>query len=447
MRKEIKNEIVPGLRFLEFKESGEWAVELLREVYTFKTTNSFSRDNLNYNEGEVKNIHYGDIHTKFATLFDITKERVPFINSSISINRISRECYCLEGDVIFADASEDMKDIAKSIELINLNDEKLLSGLHTLLARQTKSKLRIGFAGHLFMSDGIKTQIQREAQGSKVLSISATRLSNIKIYYPKNKIEQQKIADCLSCLDELITAQNQKLDVLKVHKKGLMQQLFPAEGETVPELRFAEFMDSGDWELLPIGSKVDSISGYSFTGLEISEDNSGVQLMRGVNITEGFVRHNSNINRYFTGDTTKLEKYIVCTSDLVIAMDGSKVGKNSALITKNDAGTLLVQRVARLRSEQRGMIQYIFQHIHSIKFHSYVDRINTSSGIPHISLKQIEEFPVCFPPTSEEQLKIADFLSSLDELIRAQKDKVAALQTHKIGLMQQMFPTINESNL
>lgn len=219
---------IPEFRFGGFEEGGEWLVEPLSKIYSFITTNSLPRDNLNYEEGDVKNIHYGDIHTKFSALFDITKERVPFINSSISLEKTRVENYCREGDIIFADASEDLKDIGKMIELVNLNNEKLLSGLHTLHARQVGSKLVVGFAGHLFISNSIRRQIQREAQGSKVLSISVPRISNISITYPKDKKEQQKIADLLTSLDELIMEQAQKIDELKIHKKGLMQGLFPS---------------------------------------------------------------------------------------------------------------------------------------------------------------------------------------------------------------------------
>jgi len=221
-------ESLPRLRFSEFQDVGEWESAPLREVYSFKVTNSFSRDQLNHTNGSVKNIHYGDIHTKFSTLFDISKETVPYINSSQSIEKIKQECYCVEGDMVFADASEDLNDVGKSIEIVNLNNEKLVSGLHTLLARQITPKLAIGFGGHLFKSDRIRTQIKKEAQGAKVLGISSGRLSNIEICFPSNKKEQQKIADCLSALDEQIAAQSQKLEALKSHKKGLMQGLFPS---------------------------------------------------------------------------------------------------------------------------------------------------------------------------------------------------------------------------
>jgi len=222
-----EGEKVPKYRFKEFVNDGEWILEPFHKVYNFLVTNSFSREFLNYDNGTVKNIHYGDIHTKFSSLFDITKENVPYINPAISIERIREECYCLEGDMIFADASEDLNDVGKSIEIVNLNGEKLLSGLHTLMARQIEKKLEIGFGGHLFKTNGIRKQIQKESQGAKVLGISGTRISNIQIYYPENPKEQTKIASCLSSLDTLINAQVEKIEQLKLHKKGLMHGLFP----------------------------------------------------------------------------------------------------------------------------------------------------------------------------------------------------------------------------
>ena len=210
----------------------------------------------------------------------------------------------------------------------------------------------------------------------------------------------------------------------------------------VPKLRFPGFQD--DWEMTPIGEKVDLLSGYPFDGPDICEDRSGVRLLRGINITEGRIRHSPEIDRYYTGETDGLEKFRVCLNDLVIGMDGSKVGKNSSLISDDDADALLIQRVARLRTSSPTLIQFIFQQINSTTFHSYVDKINTSSGIPHISAKQIKEFTVGFPSPAEQQ-KIAECLSSVDELVAAQARKLDALKTHKKGLMQQLFPREGET--
>lgn len=222
-----EGEKVPRYRFPEFTKDAAWIKETVGDVYDFKVTNSFAREYLNYENGTVKNIHYGDIHTKFNTLFDITKEDVPYINTDVSIEKIRKECYCITGDIVFADASEDMNDVGKSIEIVNLNKEKLVSGLHTLLARQKEKKLAIGFGGYLFKSDWVRKQIQREAQGAKVLGISVTRISNVQIAYPKNHREQGAISLCLSSLDEVINSQTEKIKQLKRHKKGLMQGLFP----------------------------------------------------------------------------------------------------------------------------------------------------------------------------------------------------------------------------
>ena len=245
--------LVPKLRFPEFRGAVGWAPEPMGEVYSFKGNNSLSRDKLNYDAGSVKNIHYGDIHTKFSTHFVITQELVPFINEAEECV-IRDENLCTEGDMIFADASEDMADIGKAIEITHLNGERVVSGLHTILARRMGERIALGFGGHLFKSGWVRTQIQKEAQGAKVLGISPKRLRNVQLPLPNDSAEQQKIADCLSAVDELIAAQARKVDALKTHKKGLMQQLFPREGETQPRLRFLEFRDAGEWEDQSIGN-------------------------------------------------------------------------------------------------------------------------------------------------------------------------------------------------
>lgn len=203
----------------------EWEERKLGEVYSFKSTNSYSRERLNYGDGKVKNIHYGDIHTKFKTLFDTSEENVPYLNSDISVERVANENYCKEGDMIFADASEDVNDVGKSIEVINLNGDKVLSGLHTILARPKSEEIAIGFGGYLFKSDLIRIQIQKESQGSKVLSISTKRLSNITLSHPTIP-EQKKIVDFLIAIDNKIEGlRNQEVSTKK-YKKGLLQQLF-----------------------------------------------------------------------------------------------------------------------------------------------------------------------------------------------------------------------------
>ena len=208
------------------------------------------------------------------------------------------------------------------------------------------------------------------------------------------------------------------------------------ENKAVPQLRFGEFKQ--DWKIEPIGNFINLLSGYAFKGDDISDDNKGIPLLRGINITEGHIRHNVKIDRYFTGDTSKMEKLLLKVDDLVLGMDGSKVGKNVALITEKDKDSLLIQRVARLRVNHQSDIRYIYQQVFSNKFHKYVYVVNTSSGIPHISAKQIKEFKIGFPSLPEQQ-KIASFLSAVDEKLQQLTKKKDLLEEYKKGVMQQIF--------
>ncbi|MDO9633600.1 MAG: restriction endonuclease subunit S [Paludibacter sp.] len=275
-----------------------------------------------------------------------------------------------------------------------------------------------------------------------VPSLSKTNICKIATSVPKPQ-EQQKIASCLSSLDEVIATHSQKLELLNDHKKGLMQNLFPQEGETVPKLRFPEFVDDGEWVEKKLENYIDLFSGIALKSEELSDDESGIPILRGINITEGYIRHSKDIDKYFLGDLENLEKYLLNENDIVIGMDGSKVGKNVAMISKEDENSILIQRVARIRTNKDADINFVYQYFISDKFRSYVDAVNTSSGIPHISAQQIKDPKVGVPPKIKEQQKIATCLSALDALISAQAEKIEQLKQHKKGLMQGLFPKMN----
>ena len=204
----------------------------------------------------------------------------------------------------------------------------------------------------------------------------------------------------------------------------------------LPKLRFPEFSDP--WLPTKAGKYFELLSGFPFKSEDISEDNSGIPILRGVNITEGKIRHSPEMDRFFLGDNTQHEKYIVQEGDIVLGMDGSKVGKNIAVISSTDSGSLLIQRVARLRDNRIGSLDFIFHHIFSYRFHRYVDVVNTSSGIPHISAKQINEYPITAPSKPEQQ-KIAAFLTAVDTKIEQLTQKEALLKQYKKGVMQKIF--------
>ncbi len=204
----------------------------------------------------------------------------------------------------------------------------------------------------------------------------------------------------------------------------------------MPKLRFRGFEDG--WKKEPIGNYINLFSGVALKGEEISEEQGGIPILRGINITEGFIRHNEKIDRFYHGEISGLENLLIQEGDLVLGMDGSKVGKNSAIVSAIDVGAILIQRVACLRPKKNGSIEFVFHHIHSSRFHQYVDVVNTSSGIPHISSKQIKDFRIWFP-TLPEQQKIAGFLSAVDEKLQHLSRKKELLQQYKKGVMQKLF--------
>jgi type I restriction enzyme S subunit len=204
-------------------EFGEWEKLKFADSFNFYQTNSYSRALLS-EVGEIMNIHYGDIHSKFSTLFDVSKEVVPFINGEVDTSKISSEQYLRVGDLVIADASEDYKDIGKTIEVIHLDNSKVVAGLHTYIARPIK-QCAMGFNGYLMQTFEVREQIKTLATGISVLGISKTNLGKVELKIPCLE-EQTKIANFLSSIDQKIEKVAQQIEQTKQWKKGLLQQMF-----------------------------------------------------------------------------------------------------------------------------------------------------------------------------------------------------------------------------
>ena len=215
---------------LRFKDENgneytEWENELFGSIYTFYPTNSYSRDCLNMTSGYVKNIHYGDVHVKYKSILNIQDEDIPFINSDIDLTKMYNDHYCQDKDLIIADASEDYADIGKTVEVNKINNQQVVAGLHTILARPNKKEVACCFGGYLMQSENIKLQIKIIAQGTKVLGLSSKRLAKVTLKLP-SIAEQQKIANFLFVLDDKITTITNKITYTQQYKKALLQQMF-----------------------------------------------------------------------------------------------------------------------------------------------------------------------------------------------------------------------------
>ncbi len=208
----------------------DWEVKKVSYVFDFLSTNSFSRKQMHYNatEGSIYNIHYGDIHATYKEPildFDIEKS-VPVISNEIELSNSAS--YLKDGDVIIADASEDYEGVGEAIELKNINEKKVLAGLHTFALRDKSSLTSVGFRAYIFKNPKVSKAIKVIATGSKVYGISKANLEKFELVLPIIK-EQQKIASVLSTADQEIKKLQKQLEQLKEQKRGLMQVLLTGE--------------------------------------------------------------------------------------------------------------------------------------------------------------------------------------------------------------------------
>ena len=361
---------------------------------------------MNYESGNVKNIHYGDIHTKFPTILSISGNKdVPFINNDIDLSKYKDDQYLQEGDLIIADASEDYSDIGKAIEVKDINDEKVLAGLHTILARDEKNITINGFKGYLFLTEDLKTNIKRIANGISVLGISKNNLSKLTVNIP-NKNEQQKIVDFISSIDKKIELLEDKHTYYQDFKKYLMQQIF------AQKLRFADFTD--DWKITKLG--------------EITQINTGNKDVKD-KIDDGkypfFVRSEK---------VERINSYSYEGEAILIPGDG-KIGEVYHYINGKFDYHQRVYKISDFKSHVNG--KYIYYYLEK-NFLRQALRNTAKATVDSLRMDTLTKMPIELP-SLEEQIKIADALSIADDKIDLVEKDIKIIKDFKKGLLQQMF--------
>lgn len=216
-----KGEDKPEIRFAGFTDT--WEQRKFGDSFSFPvSTNSLSRAMLNYDAGEVKNVHYGDVLIRYPSILDIRREEIPFITNG-TLEKYKANIL-VNGDLIFADAAED-ETVGKAVEIHGIIDEYIVSGLHTIVARANQPKAEY-FLGYYINSDNYHRQLLRLIQGSKVSAISKGNLQKTEVTFPTDYEEQRKIGSFFKQLDDTIALHQRELDSLKEMKKSLLQQMF-----------------------------------------------------------------------------------------------------------------------------------------------------------------------------------------------------------------------------
>ncbi|WP_207730822.1 restriction endonuclease subunit S [Coprococcus comes] len=255
--------------------------------------------------------------------------------------------------------------------------------------------------------------------------ISYSQFSSVKVPYPRSFKEQQKIADCLSSIDELIDAENRKLKALEKYKKGLMQKLFPAEGKTLPEWRFPEFRGKSEWRIKPLGK---ICTNYDSRRIPITEKDR----------VKGEIPYIGA-----SGVIDYINDFIFDEDLLCVSEDGANLVARTYPIAFSISGKTWVNNHAHVLKFSHKYTQDIVE--------SYLNMINlqdflTGMAQPKLNRAKLDIIPIPLPE-EEEQQKIADCLSEVDKIITEQSNKVEQLKAHKKGLMQGLFPSLEEADV
>ena len=247
-------------------------------------------------------------------------------------------------------------------------------------------------------------------------------------FLPLSRREQQKIADCLGSLDDLMSAQEKKLESLRQHKQGLMQNLFPQPGETVPRLRFPEFRSLPGWGF----HMLSSVSEVNPKNDGLPERFSYIDLE---SVRDGKLYGSIEIDR----DSAPSRAQRLLSRKDIIYQTVRPYQRNNLFFNIGDGGDYVASTgYVQLRAHESA--EFLYQFLHTDSFVSSVLARCTGSSYPAINHSELSSIRVLLPRKAEQQ-KIADCLGSLDDLISAQEQKLETLQQQKQGLMQQLFAT------
>lgn len=412
--------LVPKLRFPEFADHGPWEAKPLDDLC----------DRLTETVGDSQltpvSISAGRGFVPQAEKF----------GRDISGSQYSKYIWLRHGDFAYNRGNSKRFPQGCVYQLTEFEEAAASNAFHCFrLHDHCEPAFFLGF----FENNGHGRQLIRHitsgARSNGLLNISADTFFGITIPVPRATAEQQKIADCLGSLDDLIAAEGRKLEALRQHKQGLMQQLFPKPGETVPNLRFPEFRSAGDWKEKKLDALARRGSGHT-PNRAIAE------------------YYNGGIKWVSLADSKRLDQGPISETATEISEEGIKnssavLHPAGSVILSRDAGvgkcaiiscTMAVSQHFIVWTCDPALLSNWFLYYQLQLLKPLFERIATGSTIKTIGLPFFKAMRITVPGIAEQQ-RIADCLSSLDEMLAAQLRKLDCLMAHKQGLLQQLFPS------
>ena len=395
---------VPNLRFKEFE--GEWKRYKVSDLLEFYSTNSLSWDKLEYKSNNIMNLHYGLIHVGLPTMVDLSKDKLPTIIDDYVPRNYE---LCKEGDIVFADASEDTNEVAKAIEFYSLNGKNVVCGLHTIHGRDN-NKTVVGFKGYAFASTSFHHQIRRIAQGTKVFSISTKNFSECYIGIP-TKDEQRKIADFLRLIDERIATQNKIIEELKQLKNGIIEKHYKNV--------------SNNYRL---GDVIKQTS--------IRNKNKTITNILSVNNKLGFINQREQFeDRIIASDDISNYKIV---EKKYFAYNPARINVGSIAQLKTFESGIVSPMYICFKTQNNIDSDYLEYYFSTLLFKKEVQKRLEGSVRLCLSYESLCNIPF-FIPNIDEQKRISRELSLLSSKINIEDCYLAILEKQKQYLLRQMF--------
>jgi type I restriction enzyme, S subunit len=415
---------LPRLRFSEFRNINTWKIRVLSEVLI-----EHERKSTGNEEVYSVSVHKGIIN------------QIDHLGRSFAAANTDKYNLVLPGDIVYTKSPTGNYPFG-IIKQNKNNKPVIVSPLYGVFTPETIS---LGVILDAFFESSIQTTnylapiVQKGAKNT--INITNDRFLSQSLNLPIDKKEQQKIAACISALDDLIAAHARKLETLKRYKKCLMQQLLPAGGETVPRLRFPEFKNEGEWIPIKFGEMCSFIRGPFGGSLKkeifVNEGYAVYEQSHAIYADFSVFRYHIDEDKYY-----ELKRFSVKQDDLIMSCSGT-MGRFS-IIPKGAPKGVINQALLKLtvKNEKDSRFIKVF-----LEFPPNLEKILSQSAggaIQNVvSVDQMKEIDYLIPSLPEQQ-KIAAVLSSIDDLISAQATKLKQLKKHKRGLMQGLFPAPEE---
>ena len=348
-------------------------------------------------EGNAKFITYMNVFANPA--LDVSTTGVVRINEGEKQNKIQK------GDILFTGSSETPDEAGMSCVVIDdLNEDYYMNSFCFGIRVNQPEQYNLGYLKHILRSNNIRKEIAKSASGVTRFNISKARFGKILIPLPSLQ-EQQRIVNILDTFTGSIENLKEQIAQRRKQYEFYRDQLLDLEGKEGVEMK-------------KLGDVCDTLSGFPFDSTKFKDE--GVQLMRGANVKRGYFDFNDDLNKYWDS-TVGLEKYLLQPNDIIISMDGSLVGRSFCYLQEKHLPLLLVQRVARIRTTEN--FKYIYYAI-AKSFPDYVDKKKTAGAIPHISMKDINNFVIPLP-SLEEQQRIVSILDTFEASIQNLEQQLA----------------------